>query len=192
MNRFANKNEETEGCSASRVLGSVQTLRKLKLVGVKCVGLSKFGDLIPEAVKKMCDQLKDIPNRIHPELHFGIAPCSVSQDIQETHTYYIAVEVTDFHGVPTDLEQLEIGVNEYAIVRKDRGRDVGDIFSASWAYMQANKLKKASNDANPLAYQIEIFYESLEAYLGRVLGKTEGEFVMDLCVPLEEPPRRRL
>lgn len=56
---------QSEG-NAVTANGSIQTLRGMKMVGVKCVGLMHFGELIPAATYQLMEQLGRIPNRIHP------------------------------------------------------------------------------------------------------------------------------
>ncbi|WP_199616005.1 GyrI-like domain-containing protein [Paenibacillus alkalitolerans] len=172
-----------KGESAMNAQGSVQTVKDLKLAAVKCVGLTNFGQLIPDAIERLVGQLEQIPNRVHPEIHFGVAPCSKSQDEQETHTYYIAVEVDDFTGVPEQFDCIEVPANKYAVVRKEIG-GVGDVYGIVREYMNGQQLRKADNDQEPLAYQLEIFYETIEAYHERVTGVSEEDFVMDVCIPV--------
>jgi predicted transcriptional regulator YdeE len=168
--------------------GSILTLREMKMVGVKCVGLMHFGELIPAATYQLMEQLDRIPNRVHPEMHFGIAPCSQSQDDDETHTYYVAIEVSDFQGVPEDLVCIEIPETIYAVVKKELGNHVGDLYRDSWEYLDAQQLQKMQTNEPTMTVQLEIFHESLENYWTRVIGHPEADFEMDLCVPIELIP----
>jgi predicted enzyme related to lactoylglutathione lyase/predicted transcriptional regulator YdeE len=178
---------QSEGIAVPTI-GSIQTLRGMKMVGVKCVGLMHFEVLIPAATYQLIEQLDQIPNRVHPEMHFGIAPCSQSQNDDDTHTYYVAVEVSDFQGVPENLVHIEIPETKYAVVKKDLGKHVGDLYSDSWEYLDTQKLKKMQTHEPPMAFQLEVFHESLEDYRDRIVGHPETEFEMDLCVPIEIPP----
>jgi predicted transcriptional regulator YdeE len=174
-----------KGENAMKADGSVQTVKPLKLAAVKCVGLMNFGQLIPDAVERLVGQLEQILNRIHPELHFGVAPCSKSQEEQETHTYYIAVEVDDFNGVPEQFDRIEVPAGKYAVVRKEIGQKASDPYGIVWDFMNDQQLRKAESDQEPPAYQLEIFYETIEAYRDRVAGAAEADFVMDLCIPVK-------
>ncbi|GAA4839190.1 hypothetical protein GCM10023310_16230 [Paenibacillus vulneris] len=176
----------TKGDHAVSTAGSLQLLRSFKAAAIRCQGLGRFETLIPEAAKCWREKLHKVPNRIHSELHFGLAPCSVSQDSAETHTYYLAVEVSSFEGLPEEFERIEVRADHYAVVRKEPGQDVKDIYAAAHKFIRNEQKRMAPKDAEPLAYQFEIFYESMEAYGERLSGAAGRPFVMDLCIPVED------
>lgn len=176
----------TKGERAVTPAGSLQTLGSMKFAAIRCVGLDQFDRLIPEVAKRWSERLHAIPNRVHPELHFGIAPCSSSQDASDTHTYYLAVEVSDFAGIPEEFDRLDLRAALYAVVRKEPGADAREPYGTARAYIESLGKKRAANDAEPIAYQLEIFYESMEAYCRRVTEPDEQPFVMDLCIPVED------
>jgi predicted transcriptional regulator YdeE len=170
---------------ASSINGSIQTLKEMKMVGIKCVGHMHFGESIPAATNQLMEQLDRIPNRVNPDKHFGIASSSQCQNNDDTHTYYVAIEVSDFQGIPEDLICIEIPETKYAVMKKEFGKHAGDLYGDSWEYLDAEQFRKIEANEPPMAFQLEIFYESLENYRTRMAGHPESDFEMDLCIPIE-------
>jgi len=163
--------------------GTVATMAGFKAAGIRCVGLQRFGERIPEAVGQLLGKLGQIPNRIHPELHYGLAPCTRAQENQDTHTYFIAVRVSSFDNLPEGVEPITVSDQACAIVRKKERDQVGDIYGIVFGYMEENDLRRVV-DEDEVRYQVEVFYESLETYGLRMTGQAEDSFVMDVCIPV--------
>lgn len=163
--------------------GTVATLAGFKAAGIRCVGLHQFGERIPEALEQLLGKLGQIPNRIYPEIHYGLAPCTYAQENPDTHTYFIAVEVSSFDDLPEGVEPITVSDQACAIVRKKERDQVGDIYGIVFGYMEENDLRRVM-DEDEVRYQVEVFYESLETYGLRMTGQAEDSFVMDLCIPV--------
>lgn len=156
-------------------------LEGFKAVGIKNVGLHQFGSLIPESALELYKQLEQIPTRIKPERHYGLAPCSPAQDQPESHTYYIAVEVSSFEGVPEHLEKITVPSQTCIKISKGLDRMVGDVFKEAAELSQDPSIQKRIHQN---AFQVSIFHESLENYNDRLRGEAKDRFSMDLFEPV--------
>ena len=120
-------------------------LPELKLVGFEVKGpRSELAQHVPNAWKKLVEQLERIPNRKEPHVFYGAFPESdhASAGDNEHYTYVVAVEVSEppSNSLPDGMRALTIPAARYATTRihgTAEAIDAAYIGLSRWLHAQA-------------------------------------------------------
>ena len=150
----------------------------MKLVGIKVVGRrSELSHRAPMAWLELKANLGGIGNHSNPDLFYGVFPQSdhLTDGVNGVHTYWVAVEVSDFGAVPAGMTTLTIPAQTYMMTTAK-----GPVQAIESAYMGLyGHLSELGRKTDANGYGFELYDQRRQAPT-----PPYEQFDYDIFVPL--------